>query len=425
MRVLVDELDWFESDSGVVLAILLADSDGEYSGAIFAADLAHRYRWVGHTRFHSDRISALIEISREMIKVESNVNVQRVQGDEVEPVDFFTAIVDNHKLHESFRELASGAGFEPARRLVSLIMRWYENQDGNYVEQFQTTGFDARMWELYLFATLVESGFTVSQPDPAPDFLAVGLGGRFCVEATTVNPTKIEGVVAESQKPQAESEISDYVENYLPIRFAGPLTTKLKKRYWENSAVAGLPFLIAIQDFHDVMSMTYSGQSLPRYLYGLSAEEVQTDEGVTVTIRPVTHHRWKEKEIESGFFSFPGAEYISAVIFNGCGTLAKFNRIGVSVGLGSERVALIHAGLRISSGQSDAVESFTLEVTEGYEEQWIDGMNIYHNPNAVHPFDADLLPGAAHHYLRDEGMFSRVPYGHLLSSRDAVIAKRS
>jgi hypothetical protein len=39
------------------------------------------------------------------------------------------------------------------------MMRWYEDADGNFVEQFQTTGFNARLWELYLFTTLVETGY--------------------------------------------------------------------------------------------------------------------------------------------------------------------------------------------------------------------------------------------------------------------------
>ncbi len=53
------------------------------------------------------------------------------------------------------------------------MMRWYEDIDGNFVEQFQTTGFNARVWELYLFAALTEANLRLERPDPAPDFLAV------------------------------------------------------------------------------------------------------------------------------------------------------------------------------------------------------------------------------------------------------------
>jgi hypothetical protein len=37
------------------------------------------------------------------------------------------------------------------------MMHWYEDPDGNFIEQFQTTGFDARLWELYLFAMFCEA----------------------------------------------------------------------------------------------------------------------------------------------------------------------------------------------------------------------------------------------------------------------------
>lgn len=72
-------------------------------------------------------------------------------------------------------------------------MRWYDDVDGNFIEQFQTPGFDARVWELYLFAVLTEAGFTVSRPKPATDLLAVGPRGDFTVEATAINPTESVG----------------------------------------------------------------------------------------------------------------------------------------------------------------------------------------------------------------------------------------
>lgn len=69
-------------------------------------------------------------------------------------------------------------------------MRWYEDVDGNFIEQFQTTAFDARLWELYLFATLVEMGYVFDRTKAAPDFIARGLYGTFALEAVTVNQTR-------------------------------------------------------------------------------------------------------------------------------------------------------------------------------------------------------------------------------------------
>jgi hypothetical protein len=69
-------------------------------------------------------------------------------------------------------------------------MRWYGDVDGNFVEQFQTTGFDSRLWELYLFAAFSEMGFNIDRIHAVPDFTCVNPLTAFCVEATTVNPTR-------------------------------------------------------------------------------------------------------------------------------------------------------------------------------------------------------------------------------------------
>lgn len=34
------------------------------------------------------------------------------------------------------------------------------------------------------------------------------------------------------------------IRDYFPIKFAGPLTEKLRKRYWERENVQGKPFII-------------------------------------------------------------------------------------------------------------------------------------------------------------------------------------
>jgi len=49
-------------------------------------------------------------------------------------------------------------------------MRWYEDVDGNFIEQFQTTGFDARIWELYLFAAFRELLYAIDRTHTAHRF---------------------------------------------------------------------------------------------------------------------------------------------------------------------------------------------------------------------------------------------------------------
>lgn len=412
------ELSWFEFREGRVLATLIKDTDREYSAALLAPDLAERYRWVGQTAFFKDAEDAQIALIEKASDIINNLETRREQGDEGTPVDFFAPVKSKSKPHSTFLQLRDGAGWQAARAVINLQMRWYENQDGNFVEQFQTTGFDARIWELYLFATFIESGYHVEQPSPAPDFKFSGARGTLHLEATTVNPSIVGGRLAPTPSPTGPTEIQDYFANYLPIRFAGPLVAKLHKSYWTKPNWQPIPFVIAIQDFHAPMSMTFSGDGLLRYLYGIG------EMGIDSKPLRVTTHKWGPKEVESNFFSLPGSEHIAAVMYNSSGTLPKFNRIGTAIGLGAPTVHLRHEGSEYTA-KDQTWQNFDREVTEGYSEEWVDGSVIYHNPNALHPLDPEMIPGAAHYWWKDDDLIGMIPDGHLLRSGTAILTATS
>ena len=401
------EIAWFEAGDERVLATLIIDDDHEFSCVILARDLVERFRCIGIAGYFATPEEALVELSRQIPGLLAHHEEARDQGDEPShTVDFFSPVVEEAKLHPSFRALSAGDEYSAAREIITAMMRWHEDVDGNFVEQFQTTGFDGRLWELYLFAALVESGLEVSHPKPAPDFLARGLNGEFILEATTINPSAggsapgPDTIDLETAEGRAR-----YSLHYLPIRYAGPLTAKLRKAYWKRPQSAGKPLVIAIQDFHARMSMTYSGSALPVYLYGIAhSAERDLDGKLVVKASKITEHRWGSKVVPSGFFSLPEAENISAVLFNSAGTISKFNRMGVCAGFGAENVVLIRSG-RAWDPDPDAADPlpFVQVVTEGGAESWSEGMDVFHNPNALHPLDPDLLPRAAHHRLIEDG----------------------
>ena len=41
--------------------------------------------------------------------------------------------------------------------------------------------------------------------------------------------------------------------------------------------------------------------------------------------------------------------------------------------------------------------------SEGYEESWVEGLTVIHNPNAIIPLNPDLFPGACHLFLAEDG----------------------
>lgn len=65
--------------------------------------------------------------------------------------NLFVHVDAKEKLNEDFLLLDEFKGLNPAKKLIEEIAAEFEDKDGNFIQQFQTSGFDARMWELFLF----------------------------------------------------------------------------------------------------------------------------------------------------------------------------------------------------------------------------------------------------------------------------------
>ncbi len=60
-------------------------------------------------------------------------------------VDSFTPVVPPERQHKVFATLIGSGGYSPARALISEMMHYFEDVDGNFIQQFQSDGFDARI----------------------------------------------------------------------------------------------------------------------------------------------------------------------------------------------------------------------------------------------------------------------------------------
>lgn len=298
---------WFEAHDEAVLVVVIRDvTDGDYSAMLLARDLKERYRWVEMTKFFETVDKALAAAPELVEKIYDDFGKQRAQGDEKgKPVDFFTHVVAQEKLNRDFATISSLEGYSPAVELMKPMMRWYDDADGNFVEQFQTTGFDTRLWELYLFAALVEAGYVFDKTFAMPDFCARNAFGELCVEATTVNPSRTAaGELVPPPPLDTEEQIRDFQRHYMPIRYAGPLTAKLGKKYWKKPNVKGRPLAFSIQDFHAPNSMVTSRTALPIYLYGMVWDWEKDAQGKLVIFpKKIDKHVWGQKTVGSGFFA--------------------------------------------------------------------------------------------------------------------------
>jgi len=422
-----EEIAWYSNDDERLLGVILRDTvDDDYVSIILGRDERHCFRAV-------DVDSSLASIGDAKRTLDSGIRKwsKRPEEDFYQgvgrgpAVDFFNALAAPERLNATFKTVCGSRGYSPAQEIIGAMMYYFEDPDGNFVEQFQATGFDARVWELYLFAAMHELGYAFDRSFPAPDYLCLGLKGAFFIEAVTVNPTLHNGMPDEPGPSDVPAERQKYLEEYMPIKFGSALFSKLQRRYWDLPHVAGNPIILAIQDFHLPRSMSWTEPSLAPYLYGKRITARHDEDGkLIVESRNIDQHKWGSKTIPSGFFFQPGAEHISAVLTNPQGTIAKFNRLGFLAGFGSRFVEMTRTGTRyVHDPNASLSEPFTQDVhSSAFSETWVEGMNVYHNPRALVPLRPQLLPGAAHHRLTETGLLGSVipdfhPYGSQTSIR--------
>lgn len=335
------------------------------------------------------------------------------QGDGSKGLDLFTPKVPLEKMHPFFIQLLREDAFLPARELIRNMMPNFVDVDGNFVEQFQTTGFDSRLWELCLFAYFSEEELFTNREHNAPDFIVQKYGKTVAMEAVIVGRKQSNPVRYFRDLPRIKSqdEILEEQENSMPIKFGSPLFSKLQKKYWELPHVKGNPLVLAIADFHDDQSMLWSSTALINYLYGVKHDFYYNDNNeLVITPTPIKSHKLGDKEIPSGFFFQNDAGNVSAVLFFASGTISKFNRIGRQARFKAAGVIMMRLGTYHDHEPNASVpKMFKYIVDEKSEESWADGFSMFHNPNAIFPVPEELFPSIAHHHFKDGQVVSYLP----------------
>jgi hypothetical protein len=322
------------------------------------------------------------------------------------PKSLFDLVVPAESVHPSFKTLRTMEGSCCARGMLDNIYQSFEDPDGNFVEQFQTTGFDARFFELYLFAYFSRSGYEIDRSHPNPDFLITRDGLTVAVEATTVNPPT-SGVLKDYGKTIADlspQEMREYMRNELPIRFGSPLFSKLSKRYWDLPHCRAKPFVLAIEAFHDSDALGRPDNALMAYAFGITTTGSWDDDGIlNIATAEIEEHSLGPKTIPSNFFAQPDAEHVSAIVFTNSGTQAKFSRMGYHHGIDCDEVEITRWGFCYTP-DLNAIDPtfFSYNLDEPpLVESWGQGLVVMHNPRCHHPLPRDFFVDAIPAYVDD------------------------
>lgn len=415
--VLSKELEWWATEDESLLATILIDEDDEFFAIVLARDLDRRYRCIevlGAFELISAARTSLSVRFRELVAAGTLIVEQ---GDETGTrADIFEPVYPPEQLSPSFNLVNLAPGYSSARGIIAEAMHHYTDVDGNFIEQFQTTGFDSRLWELYLFAFLNEENLLIDRTHAAPDFVVSDGFQTVGIEAVTVHSSP-PGFQDDIDPLELTPErIRELQKDYMPIKFGSSLYSKLKKKYWTLPHVEGKSLIFAIADFHAKQSMLWSSTALGDYLYGYRQEWGIDHEG-KLHIAPVKieGHQFKgKKPIPSGYFFTEGAEHVSGVLFSATGTISKFIRMGKVAAFGNPEVRILFHGTCYKHDPNAVVpEAFSFEVDDEYEETWAEGLSLFHNPRALHPVSPHMFPSIAHHFLSDDGrIVSYLPEFH-------------
>lgn len=409
-----EEIGWYANEDETLIGVLLRDTiDDDYVAILLARDEMGRFRAFDVGSSIATEEDAKTWLIGAMKWHTGQGLIVYPQGDTEAGPDLFAPVVPVEKQHPYFARLANDSAFVPARAIINEMMPHFVDIDGNFVEQFQSTGFDARFWELYINSYLVEEELFIDRSHEAPDFVVRKYGKTVAIEAVVVGRKKDRP--PKYFKPMRELHTPDEIlkahQDEMPIRFGSPLYSKLQKRYWDLPHVQGHPIVFAIADFHDDQSMLWSSTALTNYLYG-ARHDFFYDETNQLVISPlkIETHKVGNKEIPSGYFFQPDSEHISAVLFSACGTVSKFNRLGRQAGFYDPNVLMVRMGTCYNHDLNASMPKlFRYRVDESCGETWAEGLSMFHNPNAIHPVPEELFPTIAHHRFENDQIVSHLP----------------
>jgi len=300
-------------------------------------------------------------------------------------MDLLTPLFDQDKLHQHFKTISDGRVGRHYQR--DEILRWmdgFPDRDNKFVKEFQTT-FNSSFWEIYLYATFREYGFSFDWKHAAPDFLVTAADTTFTVEATTANHAA-DGTPewGEPLTPEFFENIeSNELNGIAIIRLANAFmskSTKYLEKYTNHCHVKGRPFVLAIAPFEQPGFHLQAYRPIEALLFDLYVDEAEylanperfPNGPVVKSLGSVEKHNGSE--IELGLFQNPRFRHISAVVFS---HLATWGKVDAMCG---NPDAIISSIWSTPEGMKRAV----VRASEG-PEKITDGLRIYHNPYATNP----------------------------------------
>lgn len=344
-------------------------------------------------------------------------------------MDLFKSITKESDQNPQWQTLNSHKGLSPAKKLLDEICQPLTDKDGNFVQQFQTTGYYQRLWEIFLHCFFVENNFQIINEHDRPDFALKKDNTEIFVEACSSNPApndKFTNEFIEASIKAKDKEAETDIKDYYTIKIGSILFSKLTKKYWELEWVKSKPFVLALMPSHNKLANFFPDYKVIEYLYGKWFKAAVTEDGkVKGTSGIMTEHNYGAKKIPSGFFEQPDSENVSAVIFTNTCETQKFNRMGQQEKYYDEDIIIVRTGSSFNHNLDEPPKEFQYQVLKGENlETWSEGVSILHNPNAKYPLDKNLFSGVRQIWANKEGQLDGyIPAFYPFHSITGVVAR--
>ena len=328
-------------------------------------------------------------------------------------MNLFLRKIKDEKLNKDYNLYQSDEVFEPARRLINEIFNRMEDKDGNFVEDFQSTGFWARLFELFIFEFINENKFICISKYNRPDFYVIKDKVELFIEASTTNMTENDEIyttqnILNALKNRDKNFEINILKQYT-IKIGSVLFSKLNKKYWELEWVKGKPIFIAISAKHHSLSDFLPDYLIFEYLYGINIQSEIINDKLSSTINKIFQHTLGNKCISSAFFQQPLSENISGVIFVNSCDFHKFNRIGYEKGYSSKDILMTRVGNAYDNTPFSKAKKFIYDVNfNSLRETWAEGIRIFHNPNALYPVSSDIFKNIAQTFVDKNGRIEEI-----------------
>jgi len=302
-------------------------------------------------------------------------------------MDLFTPAVESTRFHPAFVNVLKYENIFTR----SVINEWAEgfvDRDNKIVTEFQTT-FDSSFWELYLHAVLKKLGAEIDFSVASPDFVVTS-PLKFSIEATVaLHPH--DGVPATEQPDlKVASDFSEFNRQSI-IRLANSIAGKRSKfieSYTHLPHVKKKPFLVAIAPFDRPAFNLQSQRAIEAFLFGYYVDETtRSREEMLVNgpeIRQIDHVlKDSGSRIEVGVFNNPNYSEISAVVFSSCATWSKVTALSHDPG------EIVFETIHYNP--TGHLPKVSRHHKNAHDETLLDGLRIYHNPFASHPFSTEIF----------------------------------